>query len=325
MIDENTREDAALFALDLLEGQEYEAFARKLAGDPELAEYVDELRASATQLVKALPQHEPPGRLRVNLLRAVQAEAGGRVDIPEPVDSPVSPIDLIPHSDESTVIPMPRSGGFNRFVPWALAACLGVTAFVSFTTNKRLLNDVASLRDERVRASQETLQRERVVEELRQSLASASQEKERLVQQIAASSQALADRENIVEELRQSLVKANQEVDLLNLRVATLTSTSNPQSLASVVWDSQQKKGVIHVERLAATTGAAVYQLWAISSKEGSVPVSAGTFTVSEDGATTYHFQPSMEVNDLSTFAVSLEAQAGLTAPQGPIVLSGKM
>ena len=289
MIDETTREDAALFALDLLEGAEQEAFARKVAQDAELAQYVDDLRASATQLVKALPHHEPPGRLRVSLLNAVQAESAGLIDGLAPVDSPLSPAALLPDPPTSNLIPMPRPTWYN-YVPWAMAACLGILAALSAGTSKRLAVEVASLRDESARASQAILDRERTMDELRQSLAS-----------------------------------AHAENDMLNLRVATLTSKTNPESLASVIWDSSQKKGIMRVEKLAATTGAAVYQLWAIGNTPGAPPVSAGTFTVSEDGSTTFRFEPSAEVNDLSTFAVSLEAKQGNTAPEGPIVLVGKM
>ena len=71
---------------------------------------------------------------------------------------------------------------------------------------------------------------------------------------------------------------------------------------------------------MAATTGSQVYTAWSIA--EGSAPVSMGDFSVGSDGiALTTAHAPAAAPG--LVMAITLEPNAGNTAPQGPVVASG--
>ena len=71
---------------------------------------------------------------------------------------------------------------------------------------------------------------------------------------------------------------------------------------------------------MAATTGQQVYTAWSIA--EGSAPVSMGDFSVGSDGiALTTAHAPAATPG--LVMAITLEPNAGNTAPQGPVVASG--
>ena len=98
MIDETQQDQAALFALGMLEGDEAAAFRAALAKDSELREFVDQMGESAAALVRALPVTEAPPGVMPRLLSKISAE--------RPAPSTASRI------------------------PWAVAACFAVLAGV---------------------------------------------------------------------------------------------------------------------------------------------------------------------------------------------------
>lgn len=79
MIDERHEELAALYALDLLEGEDLAAFETALAADPGLRRLVDSLRAAAADLALSAPAVPAPSpALRARILNsAVPVEPAG--------------------------------------------------------------------------------------------------------------------------------------------------------------------------------------------------------------------------------------------------------
>jgi len=71
---------------------------------------------------------------------------------------------------------------------------------------------------------------------------------------------------------------------------------------------------------MAATSGAQVYTAWSIA--EGSAPVSMGDFSVGSDGIALATAHAPAAAPGL-VMAITLEPNAGNTAPQGPVVASG--
>lgn len=59
-MNEQIRDTAALYVLDLLAGEERERFEAAVRSDDALAAYVSELREGAARKHRSLPQHEPP-------------------------------------------------------------------------------------------------------------------------------------------------------------------------------------------------------------------------------------------------------------------------
>jgi anti-sigma-K factor RskA len=77
---------------------------------------------------------------------------------------------------------------------------------------------------------------------------------------------------------------------------------------------------VLALRDLAATSGPEVYETWFIVGDGAPVPV--GSFTVGADGAGTFSTQPA-DAPPGTIVALTLEPNAGNTAPMGPVVASG--
>lgn len=77
---------------------------------------------------------------------------------------------------------------------------------------------------------------------------------------------------------------------------------------------------VLALRDLAATSGSQVYETWVIVGE--SAPVALGSFTVGADGTGTFTTRPA-DAPPGAVIALSLEPDAGSTAPRGPIVATG--
>lgn len=105
MMDERQEELASLYALDLLEGAERDAFEKALAGDPGLREHVRQLRESASTLAHAAPSAPPPPELKARLLESAEKARPSTKRPPR-----------------GNVIPFPV------WLGWAAAACVTLAA-----------------------------------------------------------------------------------------------------------------------------------------------------------------------------------------------------
>ncbi|MGI8435528.1 MAG: anti-sigma factor [Chthoniobacterales bacterium] len=116
-MNEDLEDQAALYALDLLEGDERSAFEARLGREPELSALVDALRESAASLAHTTPPRQPPPFLEEKIMAAIRT-----------------------HTPHSAV----RSIG-SSWLPWALAACLAIACVVLAADRAKIKNQVARL------------------------------------------------------------------------------------------------------------------------------------------------------------------------------------
>ena len=105
MIDDRHEELAALYALDLLEGEEKSRFEAELAADSDLQRLVASLRNASTGIAHAAPEATPPDALKARIL----ATAAQR---PRP----------------ATAAPRSKVIAFPSLLPWLAAAGFGIAA-----------------------------------------------------------------------------------------------------------------------------------------------------------------------------------------------------
>ncbi len=119
MMNEQTEEQASLYAFDLLEPAESSAFEAQLASDSELRRHVDELRELAAKFAHGAPLRQPPTYLEEKILGAIGAE--------------------------KKVTPIVRPSSGMVWFPWALAACLGVACVLLAADRAKAKKQVARL------------------------------------------------------------------------------------------------------------------------------------------------------------------------------------
>ncbi len=118
-MNEELEELAALYAFDLLEGDEQTAFEKRLAGEPDLRGKVDSLREAAALTAHAAPLRQLPAELEEKILNAIRGE-------PVRFSSPSS------------------SSGLS-WLPWALAACLALACVVLVADRVQTKKQIATL------------------------------------------------------------------------------------------------------------------------------------------------------------------------------------
>ncbi|HXQ80181.1 MAG TPA: anti-sigma factor [Opitutaceae bacterium] len=284
MIDDRQEELAALYALDLLEGEEREQFVAELGRSSELRRRVGDLRQAATALAHAAPEADPPAALKARILASASAQAGRR---PASEDAPAA---------------LPRAGrpaAFPSWVPWLAAACFGVAAIWSEKVYLAARSENLSLREEQ-RLAQLALEQTRG--------------------QLGEATRLLATSGREIAELN---AKLKAEGDLAHFKIATLASMlgNSPAALAVAVWDPAREEGVLTVSKLPALAAEMDYQLWVIDPQYPS-PVSGGVFVVDPaTGEAHVVFRVQKPVKSIAKFAVSLERKGGVPKPEGPIVL----
>jgi anti-sigma-K factor RskA len=94
-----------------------------------------------------------------------------------------------------------------------------------------------------------------------------------------------------------------------------------PSARARMMWHAQAG-GVFVATGLPATPPGKAYQLWAIAGS--NAPVSAGVFSVDDNGTGSLSVGPLPGVSAVNAFAVTLEPAGGLPAPSGEMYLLGK-
>jgi anti-sigma-K factor RskA len=111
---------------------------------------------------------------------------------------------------------------------------------------------------------------------------------------------------------------AEVKITMLKAQVAAFESAT-----AVVVWDREQKNGILQLEKLPPAGPGKDYQLWVIDPKNPQ-PVSAGVLTVANNGPIRTSFWPHGPIESASAFAISLEKAGGAPKPEGQIILVGK-
>jgi anti-sigma-K factor RskA len=177
----------------------------------------------------------------------------------------------------------PRSKIIWLVLPWALAACLAV-AFVLLGL-------------ERTRLQKEN-------EQARQELLALQQKNARVEEELA-----LLQKKNVLAEIKIATLKA---------QVAAYSTAT-----AVVIWDKDQKNGVLQLDKLPPPAPGKDYQLWVIDPKIAQ-PVSAGILAVPNDGLIRASFHPTTPIESAAAFAISVEKTGGAPKPEGQIILVGK-
>lgn len=335
MIDERQQELASLYALDLLEGAERDAFEAELREDGKLQAFVRDLRESASSIALSTPQSSPSPELRARILSKI-------------AEAPTEPI----------------KGIFLRpavIIPWMMAACLAIGCiwlsqlYLQSRASTSVLQDQSALAQIEVESAKNTLEAERIL--ANRQLADATVELTTLNQQLLQSTQKIVEATGIlgetfdqvdalkaesveqearVAELRQQLAATTDQIaslrerlqaegDLAQFKIATLASMAgnSPQALAVAVWNPTTQQGLLRVDKLPALADDKDYQLWLIDPAYPN-PVDGGVFTVDPaTGGARISFKPNQRVNNAAKFAVSLERKGGVPKAEGPIVLLG--
>jgi len=273
MITERQEELATLHALDLLAGAEKAGFEADLAGSPELQALHAELVHTAALVALSVPQITPPAALKGRILAACQ--------------------DSTP-AGAAKVIAFP----FQKFIPWAAAAALAVTATWLAGQNLVLRRETQALRSERELA-------EVAYKMARNELTQRSLLAENMINDLGG--------------------KLRHSEDLARLKVTALASLAGNTAEAKViaVWDPEQQTGLLTMEKLPVIADTQDYQIWIVDPQYPN-PVNGGVFHVGADGRVALPFRPDQPVVKAAAFAISLEKKGGVPKAEGPIVLLGK-
>ena len=92
----------------------------------------------------------------------------------------------------------------------------------------------------------------------------------------------------------------------------------SPEATGRVVWHPT-RGGYVFVANLPAAPKGMAYEMWTIG--EGA-PQPAGLFQVGTSGEAVHRIDPVKDGKPVKVFAVTLETEAGVPAPQGPMVLA---
>ena len=95
----------------------------------------------------------------------------------------------------------------------------------------------------------------------------------------------------------------------------------SPTARARMLWH-EKAGGLLVAAGLPPAPAGKAYQLWAIAGKDAPVP--AGVFKVDPGGTGSLRVAPLAGVGRVDVFAVTLEPEAGVPAPTGPMYLAGK-
>lgn len=115
-----------------------------------------------------------------------------------------------------------------------------------------------------------------------------------------------------------ALVVANTDV----LRWVRLPSQAAENSTAVLMWNAESKIGLLYVRALPALEPGNQYQLWLT---RGEVRVSAGTFTVDEQGNASLLFHIDDPIDNYTWARVTAEPASGSTVPSGTVVAAGEL
>jgi anti-sigma-K factor RskA len=105
-------------------------------------------------------------------------------------------------------------------------------------------------------------------------------------------------------------------------RLASLAGLAAAPSGARgrIAWHAARGEAVLDASGLAAAPAGKAYELWIIAK---AAPVPAGVFQVDAHGGVVFRLPAGLELAGVKTFAVTLEAEGGVPAPTGPMVLVG--
>jgi anti-sigma-K factor RskA len=189
-------------------------------------------------------------------------------------------------------------------VPWALAACFAIACAVLGLEQARIKKDLISLQEKEI-----TLQ---------EKAAKASKAEAEASKALVALQQKIAQFEKELAVLKEKNVLSELKIATLKTQIAAYKGAT-----AVVVWDKDQKNGVLQLDKFPPPAPGKDYQLWVIDPKS-SQPVSAGILSVPKEGFIRTSFHPAASVESAAAFAISVEKAGGAPKPEGQIILVGK-
>jgi anti-sigma-K factor RskA len=326
MIDEQTQDLVLQYLLGELEPSQTEAVRTRIESDAELKNFVIEMEETVGSIAYSVQPITAPADIPQRILRA---ERG-----------PVRPVPEAPRS---------RIAAFG-IIPWALAACLAIACIILGLDRERVRNglskELAALQETNAQTSKALTQLEQKSADsekeiaafrersagLEKQLAALEQKNAEAQTELAALKQSAAEQEHALAELRRRDADAQKELTelkekdrLAQIKIATLKAqvAAFQQTNAIVVWDPDQRRGVLQLEKLPPPAHGKDYQLWVIDSKKPQ-PVSAGVLSVPNNGLIRTSFQPTAPVESAAAFAISVEKRGGSMKPEGQIILVGK-
>jgi hypothetical protein len=156
-------------------------------------------------------------------------------------------------------------------------------------------------------------------DEARRELARLQADREELLIQFrTAQAEALTLKVRLAQEAKFHDLLANG--DTQTTRLAALAPA--PGAQARVVWNGSVKQTVVVATGLQPPPPGKAYELWVIA---GQKPVPAGLFKADERGRAVVTLPWLDDTVRVKTFAVTLEPEAGMPAPTGPMVLAGNV
>jgi anti-sigma-K factor RskA len=288
------QDQAALYALGLLDAEESRALEQHLATDPALDALVRDLQNTLAQTTRALPPEAPPEALRALLLQQIRLRKKHAAS-PQPTTRPTS---------------------WTRLA-WSLAAALAVTSSWLYTERARLTDSLSVL------ASNEAAARL----DANNFLARANLQQSRADVAEAAASRTRQEADSLKSSLTQlttELQTLQQRNALAQMQIATLQSTVTEfqQGVAVVVWDSEKEQGILKLEKMPPIAADKDYQLWVVDPTKPKT-VDAGIVRVDANGFARVEFKPVVDISEAAKFAVSIERKGGVPENEGPVILVG--
>jgi anti-sigma-K factor RskA len=291
------QDQAALYALGLLDPEEARALEQLIPSDPALATLVRDLQDTLATTTRALPAATPPPALRAQLLDQIRLRKNQAPSRPKPLRST-------------------SSTAWSRLA-WGLAAAFAVTSSWLYTERTRLTDSLSVL------ASNEAAARL----DANNFLARANIQQSRADIAEASASRTRQEADSLKSSLTQlttDLQTLQQRNALAQMQIATLQSTVTEfqQGVAVVVWDSEKEQGILKLEKMPPIAADKDYQLWVVDPTKPKT-VDAGIVRVDANGFARVEFKPVVDISEAAKFAVSIERKGGVPENEGPVILVG--
>jgi len=324
MIDEQTQDLVLQYLLGELDASQRERVRAQIESDPDLRNFAIEMEETLGSLAYAGKPVAAPPDIPQRILRAE-----GRSVQPAPKRSKIVAFNLL---------------------PWALAACLAIACVILGLDRERIRNglsqELASLRqtnaqtgDALAQLQQRSATSEKEIAsfrdksaDLEKQLAALREKDAEALTELAALKQKAAEEEQAVAALTQKDADSQKELAALKqknllseIKIATLKAqvAKFQQTNAVVIWDTDQRNGVLQLDKLPPPAPGKDYQLWVIDPSK-PLPVSAGVLSIPSVGLIRTNFHPVQPVQSAAAFAISLEKSGGSMKPEGQIIFIGK-
>jgi anti-sigma-K factor RskA len=291
------QDQAALYALGVLDPEEARALEQHMASDPALATLVRELQDTLAETTRALPGEAPPAEVRSRVLDQIRERKG---------------------LSKAKANPM-RATGTSLWgrLGWGLAAAFAVSAAWLFTERTRLEDSLEVIAANEAAAREQTA----IAQADAQHLQGEAQRFQTDAQRLQAN---LTTTETRLTQLSAELQTLQQRNALAQMQIATLQSTVDEykQGVAVVVWDSEKHQGILKLDKMPPVAPDKDYQLWVVDPAKPK-PINAGVIKMDANGFARIDFKPVVDVTEAAKFAVSVERKGGVPENEGPIVFIG--